>query len=215
MVAPRPGATAPPRATSSTTVSPRDVPQLSSPTFRPGEALPAENLCGGPTPPSLSWSNLPKNTKEVVLALYALTPDAPVYWFVTGIDPATTRFTGVLPAGATEQVNTFGGSGWFAPCPPDGETQSFQFEILALPAAATITGGLTPTALLQQLEAQSGGRRGFLPTTILGGAAGSSTPSTELTPGSADVTPGPSGSTGPGGSLVADSTRSDPSTSEP
>ena len=168
MVPPAEGATAPTRSTSSTfaPISSRPTPLLTSPDFKTGAALPDKFGCNSVVPPSLEWSTLPAGTTEVVLAMYALKPSADLHWLVVGIPAQTRSFTGTLPAGAQELANSFGGTGWSGPCVPADQTQSFQFEVLAMRAPAVLNPTLQPVAQLQALEAQAVDGRGFLPVTV-------------------------------------------------
>ncbi len=168
MVPPAEGATAPTRSTNSTSaaIASRPTPLLTSPDFKTGAALPDKFGCNSPVPPSLQWSTLPAGTTEVVLAMYALKPSADLHWLVVGISPETRSFTGTLPAGARELTNSFGGTGWSGPCVPADQTQSFQFEVLAMRTPAVLNDTLQPVAQLQALEAQAVDGRGFLPATV-------------------------------------------------
>ncbi len=187
MASPKAGVTAPPRATSSTITqtSYRPAPVLSSSAFRPGEELPEPFQCGSTAPPPLTWGSLPKGTVEVALAMFALKPSAEVHWLVVGIPASVSTYTGTDPPGAMALANSFGTNGWSGPCVPEGETQSFEFEVLALPAPAHISPGQTPTGVLQELETQAADGRGYLPVTVHpGAAAGTGTGGTALTGGS-------------------------------
>lgn len=169
MAEPKPGATAPPRATTTTRGPYRAPPIVSSPDFVSNAPLPAAFRCGSTTGPTISWKAVPKGTKELVVAMFAQKPEADVHWLVTGIPPETASLSGALPAGAVAQVNTFGTAGWTGPCLEPEQSLSYQFEVLALPKVATITPGQTATGLLQQLESQAADARGFLPVRIAPG----------------------------------------------
>jgi Raf kinase inhibitor-like YbhB/YbcL family protein len=105
---------------------------LSSPAFPPGAPLPDWTACPNDVSPPLTWTGVPQGTVE--LALVVTDPDADdfVHWVVGGIDPSSTGVDqGAVPPGAVEARNSDGGTGWFGPCPPAGETHTYVFELRA------------------------------------------------------------------------------------
>lgn len=96
---------------------------LRSPAFREGGTIPRDYTCDGAgVSPPLSWSGVPRNTRE--LDLVVEDPDANrfVHWTLLRIPPKVTAVEeGRIPAGAIELKNSFGDRGWGAPCPPEGD----------------------------------------------------------------------------------------------
>jgi Raf kinase inhibitor-like YbhB/YbcL family protein len=150
MHAPEPGATAPPRkpdASTTTTVLGQGpvinstLFTLTSPNFSPGEDLPASATCDGAgVRPQLAWANIPAGTVELAVSL--TDPDAGgfVHWVVVGIDPAQAGIDpGALPSGALELRTTDGLTDYSPPCPPDGETHTYDFTLYALSAKSAFT----------------------------------------------------------------------------
>jgi Raf kinase inhibitor-like YbhB/YbcL family protein len=149
---PPPGATAPTTASSiSTATSGAAINTaspttpgffvLSSPAFSPGATLPTPYTCDGAGhPPPLTWSDVPKGTVELVLALSD--PDAGgfVHWMVAGISPTAVGITPEkLPAGSIVLANSAGTHGYTPPCPPKGESHSYEFALYALAKPSGLT----------------------------------------------------------------------------
>lgn len=113
---------------------------LSSPAFADNGPIPAKYGCGAAGPsvsPPLTIAGVPQDAKS--LALVVDDPDAPAgtftHWVVWNIAPSTTSVAeGLTPAGASEGKNSFGKSGYGAPCPPAGE-HHYVFTLYALDAA--------------------------------------------------------------------------------
>jgi Raf kinase inhibitor-like YbhB/YbcL family protein len=130
---------------------------LSSDDVAEGGVLPARFTCAGEgVSPSLRWAATPA---AVQLALVVRDRDAGgfVHWIVTGIDPTVTGVgeSGV-PEGATEQVNSTGAPGWFAPCPPAGAGRHvYEFVLHALAAPITIDPSLPAADVAAKIEAAS------------------------------------------------------------
>ena len=93
--------------------------------------------------PALSWSEIPQNSKSLVLIVDD--PDAPdpaapkmtwVHWVLYNIPPATTGLTenvasGDLPSGTLQGKNGWQQTGYRGPCPPIGRHRYF-FKLYAL-----------------------------------------------------------------------------------
>jgi Raf kinase inhibitor-like YbhB/YbcL family protein len=117
--------------------------ELRSSAFSEGETVPVEFTCDGDDiSPPLSWSGLPEGTNELRLSL--MDPDAPrgtfTHWLVTGIDPSSSDVgQGMVPAGGTEERNSFGESAYGGPCPPRGDKpHRYIFTIEALSASGDV-----------------------------------------------------------------------------
>lgn len=104
------------------------------PAFGFAEAIPERfSRLGGNVSPPITWSEVPPLTVE--LALVVDDPDARdfTHWLVAGLDPVAGGFgEGELPAGAVEGRNDFGDIGWGGPSPPEGETHTYVFTLIAL-----------------------------------------------------------------------------------
>jgi Raf kinase inhibitor-like YbhB/YbcL family protein len=106
---------------------------LASPALARGHPLPPRYTCdGGDTSPPLRWTAPPAGTRSFTLRLIDLdTHPHFVHWYVTSLPP---RLRGVR-AGTRlgrEHDNDFGRHGYGGPCPPDGSTHRYVFELSAL-----------------------------------------------------------------------------------
>lgn len=109
--------------------------KLSSSAFAENGAIPVEHTCDGSgTPPPLTWSDAPANTKS--FALIVDDPDAPdpkapkrtyVHWVAYDIPASATSVGGEHRDG----VNDEGKHGYSGPCPPIGRHRYF-FKLYAL-----------------------------------------------------------------------------------
>lgn len=108
--------------------------KLLSPAFNDGGEIPSEYTCdGADVSPSLTFHNIPNNTKS--LALIMDDPDAPrgtwVHWLIWNIPPNITGFSKgeniTYPLG----TNDFGTLTYGGPCPPSG-THRYFFKLYAL-----------------------------------------------------------------------------------
>ena len=126
------------------------VVEVRSPALSEGDTLPVKFTCEGENvSPPLGWSDVPEAAAE--LRLSVTDPDAPggtfTHWTVTGIDPSSSDVgQGTVPAGGTEERNSFGQAAYGGPCPPRGaEPHRYIFRIEALDAAgnALASGELT------------------------------------------------------------------------
>jgi hypothetical protein len=126
--------------------------EVTSSSFAEGDTLPVEFTCDGDNiSPPLSWSGVPEDATE--LRLSVRDPDAPAgtftHWLVAGVDPASTEIEqAMVPAGGTEEVNSFGDSAYGGPCPPRGDDpHRYIFTVEALDAAGNVlaSGAMTTT----------------------------------------------------------------------
>jgi Raf kinase inhibitor-like YbhB/YbcL family protein len=107
---------------------------LTSTAFANNGMIPAAFTCDadGKSPP-LSFSNVPRNTRNIVLVVQDL--DSPrttfVHWVMYGIDPTTkTIDAGSPPEGIEQGLNSSNKVG-FAPFCPDKGTHRYQFTAYA------------------------------------------------------------------------------------
>jgi Raf kinase inhibitor-like YbhB/YbcL family protein len=125
--------------------------QIESPAFSEGGSVPVRFTCDGDDiSPPLRWSGVPEGASE--LRLSVTDPDAPrgtfTHWLVTGIDPSTQGVDeGTLPAGGSEEENSFGEMSYGGPCPPHGSRHRYVFSVEALDPSGTVvaSGRLTAT----------------------------------------------------------------------
>jgi phosphatidylethanolamine-binding protein (PEBP) family uncharacterized protein len=170
-----PGATAPPRSTSTTVTAvvtppssetlPPAVFALSSPDFDPAGPLPMAVTCDGDeSAPRLEWASPPTDATELALVVVDLDDDRYVHWLVTGIPPGPGGLDGtVLPDGSTERANSSGESDWVAPCPEEGRPHTYDFTLHALtdPVALDDLDDLDADEAVEVVEAASTARTGL------------------------------------------------------
>lgn len=135
---------------------------LTSPDLREGGTIAAAQVddaagcTGGNLSPALAWSGAPASTRSFAVSL--VDTDAPGaggfwHWLVLDIPPSVAslpRGAGTpgsrgLPAGARQDGNDWGGSGYGGPCPPLGDrphhyvltVSALDVGSLAVPAGAS------------------------------------------------------------------------------
>lgn len=102
------------------------------------------------TSPPVSWTAAPDAR---YYAITVIDPDAHdfVHWAALNLPATTTELpagaSGALPAPAQELRNTFGGTGYAAPCPPPGQTHHYVLTVYALRDKATGLGDLSTVAV--------------------------------------------------------------------
>jgi Raf kinase inhibitor-like YbhB/YbcL family protein len=112
--------------------------KLTSPAFRHNDEIPALFTCeGDDISPPLAWTDLPADTKSLVLIVDD--PDAPdpkspqmtwVHWVLYNIPPDTHGLSQAvasneLPSGTLEGINDWKRTGYGGPCPPVGRHRYF------------------------------------------------------------------------------------------
>jgi phosphatidylethanolamine-binding protein (PEBP) family uncharacterized protein len=158
---PAPGATAPPRSTTSTIGTPTSTEvsfSVSSSAISPQSRIPADFTCqGAGTSPPISFSGIPKGTKQLVFMVLDNDDNDAVQWLVTGMPSSQLGITkGSPPVGGTQVV------AWKPPCPASG-THAYEFELLALPNAPVpgTTADPDTRALVRELQQQASARASF------------------------------------------------------
>lgn len=119
--------------------------------------IPAIYACDGVSPP-LEFSNIPENTKSLVLIMDD--PDAEevvgytwVHWLVWNISPSTKGIEeGAVPVDAREGRNGMGTIGYQGPCPPVGRTHRYFFKLYALDIVVDLPEGATKEQLEDAME---------------------------------------------------------------
>jgi Raf kinase inhibitor-like YbhB/YbcL family protein len=134
--------------------------EIKSDRFSPDGPIPTRFTADGANvSPPITWSGLPKGTKE--LALIVEDPDAPraepfVHWVVYRIPSEAPGLPDALPPqsnlstpnGAVQGVNSFGEIGYGGPAPPRGHgTHHYHFRLYALDARLNVEGGLDNKSL--------------------------------------------------------------------
>lgn len=164
---PEPGATAPPRSTS-TTAAPAQFGDgsaadlalaIASSSFLPNETLPERFTCAGDAQsPALQWSGVPAEAQEVVITVTDQDLGEQVHWMIAGLPAADGAIAeNAVPPG-TEVPNFEGGVGWAAPCPPSGETHTYNFTVWALAEPTGIEADMTTEEANDLLYATEGWR---------------------------------------------------------
>jgi Raf kinase inhibitor-like YbhB/YbcL family protein len=135
---------------------------ITSDAFREGEAIPTKYTCDGDDlSPALRWSDMPPNTKNLVLICED--PDAPsgtfTHWVLYNLPPAATGLPeGVsaearLANGAIQGRNDFKRIGYGGPCPPpkDGAHRYF-FRLYALDTELQLQAGARREDIVLAME---------------------------------------------------------------
>ena len=128
--------------------------EVSSPSFRAGEPMPARfSYKGQNLSPELHISNVPANARSLLLIVDD--PDSPsglwTHWLVWNIPANTTKIAeGAAPSGAMEGKNSFGHNRYDGPVPPSG-THRYFFRVYALDAPLTLSPDAGHDAVTQAL----------------------------------------------------------------
>jgi Raf kinase inhibitor-like YbhB/YbcL family protein len=136
--------------------------QLTSAAFSSDGAIPAEYTCDGSgVSPPLDWNGAPPDT--TTLALMVTDPDAPsgafTHWVLFNIPanvshlPADVPRTGQLSDGTMQGKNSFGHTGYGAPCPPRGSpAHRYRFSLFAAGIALNLPVGASKGDVLRTLQ---------------------------------------------------------------
>ncbi len=127
--------------------------RLSSPSFDPGETIPAQHTCdGADVSPPLAIEDIPEGA--VCLALVMDDPDAPMgtwdHWVAYDIP-----VVGEVPEGigslGTPGGNSWRRTGYGGPCPPSGVHRYF-FRVYALDARLGLPEGAAKKKVLKAMQ---------------------------------------------------------------
>ncbi len=108
--------------------------------------------------PTLRWTGLPESTVEVAIvvtdtSIGADDPDHPVHWVVAGLDPSLEQLEqDAVPDTAIVGSNDFGLADWTGPCPPSGETHTYEVEVHALTQQTEVPFGAPADELLRAID---------------------------------------------------------------
>ena len=133
---------------------------IRSSAFEEGELIPKKYTCDGEdVSPPLSWTQLPKETKSIVLICDD--PDAPmgtwVHWVLFGLSPDTLELPEDIPdekeilGGAKHGLNDFRKYGYGGPCPPGG-THRYFFKLYAVDTHIDLNAGATKNEVLNAIK---------------------------------------------------------------
>jgi phosphatidylethanolamine-binding protein (PEBP) family uncharacterized protein len=129
---------------------------LSSPSFVPGGALPADaGADSGNRSPALEWTLTPESAAELALVVTDETGEV-IYWLVTGL--VTTDLVvaaGTPPADGVEHASTAGPLGWSGPVAPAEGSAQVVFALYALNDPIVATEGESSHALRERVIAAS------------------------------------------------------------
>ncbi len=134
--------------------------EISSSAFEDGELIPKKYTCDGEdVSPPLSWTQLPKETKSIVLICDD--PDAPmgtwVHWVLFGLSPDTLQLSEGISnekeviGGAKHGLNDFRRYGYGGPCPPGG-THRYFFKLYAVDTQVDLNAGATKKEVLNAIK---------------------------------------------------------------
>ena len=146
--------------------------RITSPAFEHNRRIPGKYTCDGENVnPPLSFSEVPKNTKSLVLIVDD--PDAPsktasnaagawVHWVVYNIDSATREVSeNSVPRGGQEGLTDFGNPGYGGPCPPSGNHRYF-FKLYALDSALNLSQKSDKQSLFANKKAVEEAMQGYI-----------------------------------------------------
>lgn len=130
---------------------------LTSGAFFDGGVIPEEFTCDGTDrSPPLQWEGIPDDAASLALIMDDLDANF-VHWVAYDIDPALSGIDSVgntepLPDGGDNGKNSFGDSGYGGPCPPSGQSHTYQFTLYALDAPADLDPGASASQLGLAIE---------------------------------------------------------------
>lgn len=130
---------------------------LTSPSFELNGMIPERFTCDGANiPPKLIFMNVPKGTVSLALTMEDLDVPHTIksdgvwdHWVLWNIPPETTFIDANSSLGIMG-ANTGGETGYYGPCPPNGEHR-YVFKLYALDSALSLPEGTTKEELLNEL----------------------------------------------------------------
>ena len=123
--------------------------------WRNGAAIDPRYTCDGlNVAPALAWTAAPAGTVEIALTLTDVdTPDY-VHWAIAGIAPTAVSISeATTPIGAFEATNGAGQIGYTGPCPPAGETHTYELTVHYLGESTELADGDPGLDLLDAISA--------------------------------------------------------------
>lgn len=120
--------------------------------FGNGSSIPQIYTCNGANVSiPLSWSNVPSNTKSILIIMEDLNaPGGPfLHWVVYNIPPNVTGLpqglpnTPYVPGIGYQGINDFGKVGYGGPCPPPGSAHEYVILVIALNTTLPLGPGIS------------------------------------------------------------------------
>lgn len=120
-----------------------------------GKAISAKYTCKGDSiSPPILFTDVPAGTVTLGLVLADQDANGVIHWAVANIQAADTSLTqGALPSGAIQAMTAQGSIGYWAPCPPAGQTHRYVMTAYAVPQQLELADGVDATTLQAALEA--------------------------------------------------------------
>lgn len=130
--------------------------KIISPAFKSNEKIPAKYTCqGDDINPKLEISDVPKNTKSLVLIMDD--PDASAgtwdHWILFNIPPETKQISeNSVPKNAIQGKNSWKENKYGGPCPPSG-THRYFFKLYALDTTLNLNENANKADLETEMKA--------------------------------------------------------------
>lgn len=120
-----------------------------------GEAIASKYTCQGEfISPPLQFSGVPAGTVTLGLVLIDQDANGVIHWAVANIPAAETSIDeGALPDGAIQATTTQGIVGYWAPCPPSGQTHRYVMTAYAIAQQLEFADGVDALTLQDAFEA--------------------------------------------------------------
>ena len=136
---------------------------ITSPSFGDGEIIPDRHTCRiEQISPALYFHNAPKDTVQfaVIVDDYDSPEGLTTHWLLWNIDGASPHIPqdikiGFESGGYYQGMADDGNAGYFAPCPPSGETHRYHFRVFALKADLGVLPGASRFDVLPAVEKQA------------------------------------------------------------
>ncbi len=147
--------------------------ELTTRAFAEGGRIPARHTCDGDDRSiPLSWSGAPDGTES--FALVFDDPDAPggtfKHWIIFDISPAMTELVESIDkadrviGSAIQLLNDFGKRGYSGPCPPNGETHTYQLFLYAMDTRLQVSARSSQGRVFDAIEEHALARAGLSAT---------------------------------------------------
>lgn len=125
--------------------------------FNDGGAIPIEHTAdGGATPVPLSWSQMTRGTRSLILLVEdpdAPTPNPFLHWAIYGMGPNTRDVAHAISGGANIGRNSMLRAGWAGCAPPKGDdAHRYVFQLFALDFFPNLGPHCGRTALVEEMR---------------------------------------------------------------
>lgn len=120
-----------------------------------GGAISPKYTCAGDSiSPPLQFSGVPAGTVTLGLVLTDQDANGIVHWAVANIPAVSTNIAeGVLPNGAIQATTAQGSIGYWAPCPPSGQTHRYLMTAYAIAQQLEFADGVDAATLQAAFQA--------------------------------------------------------------